>query len=208
MAQATANGIRIEYETFGEPGAPPMLLVMGLGAQMITWDERFCEQLAAEGFLVVRYDNRDSGLSTKFEEAGLPDLGALLTGVASGRPAPVGTAPYGLEDMADDGIGLLDALGIDAAHIVGESMGGMIAQAMVIRHPARVLSLCSIMSTTGDPSVGAPTPEAMGALLTPPPADRTPALAKVAVPTLVIHGEAIIGAIAANARKAAVTPAA
>ena len=302
MAQAAANGIRIEYETFGDRGQPPLLLVMGLGAQMITWEEGFCEQLAAEGFFVIRYDNRDTGLSTRFEEAGLPDLGALLTAALTGQPAPAGTVPYGLEDMADDGIGVLDALGIDAAHVVGASMGGMIAQAMVIRHPARVLSLCSIMSTTGDRAIGAPTPEAIGALMAPPPTnrdeamdrgleayrvlagsafpidedrvrrraaraydrafyppgvarqlaailaadDRTPGLAKVTVPTLVIHGEAdplvtpsggeataravpgaelltipgmghdlpepawprIIGAIAANARKAVAAPAA
>ena len=188
MAHAAANGIQIEYETFGEAGSPPLLLVMGLGAQMILWDERFCEQLAAEGFFVVRYDNRDTGLSTRFEHSGLPELGPLVTAMATGQPAPPGAAPYTLEDMADDGIGLLDALGIHAAHIVGASMGGMIVQAMAIRHPDRVLSVCSIMSTTGDRTVGAPTPEAIAALMSPPPANREEAMDRAVAAQKVVGG--------------------
>jgi pimeloyl-ACP methyl ester carboxylesterase len=135
MPRASTNGIEIEYEGFGEEDAPPLLLVMGLGAQMIAWDDEFCTQLAATGFRVVRFDNRDVGLSTK-TEGPLPDIMAALQGDAS-------SANYTLDDMADDAAGLLDVLGIRAAHVVGASMGGMIAQTLAIRHPERVLSLCS-----------------------------------------------------------------
>ena len=131
MPTAHGNGIDIEYETGGDPADPAMLLVMGLGAQMISWPDEFVAQLAAHGFFTIRYDNRDSGLT--------------------------GSAPYLIDDMADDAIALLDELGVDRAHVVGASMGGMITQALVINHPARFLSACSIMSTTGDRSVGAPT---------------------------------------------------
>ena len=159
MPRATANGIELEYEVFGDEAAPPLLLVMGLGAQMIAWEDGFCVQLAAKGFRVIRFDNRDVGLSTK-TDGPLPDIMACLGGDAS-------SANYTLADMADDAVGLLDVLGVSAAHVVGASMGGMIAQTIAIRHPERVLSLCSIMSTTGAPDVGAPTPEAMQELLRP-----------------------------------------
>jgi pimeloyl-ACP methyl ester carboxylesterase len=159
MPRASTNGIEVEYEVFGDEAHPPLLLVMGLGAQMIAWEDPFCTQLAGRGFRVIRFDNRDVGLSTK-TDGPLPDIMACFSGDAS-------SANYRLEDMADDAAGLLDVLGIEAAHVVGASMGGMIAQTLAIRHPARVLSLCSIMSTTGDPSVGAPTPEAMQELLRP-----------------------------------------
>jgi pimeloyl-ACP methyl ester carboxylesterase len=159
MPRANANGIELEYEVFGDEAAPPLLLVMGLGAQMIAWDDAFCSELAARGFRVVRFDNRDVGLSTKID-APLPDIMACFAGDSS-------SANYRLEDMADDAVGLLDVLGIEKAHIVGASMGGMISQTIAIRHPDRVLSLCSIMSTTGAPDVGAPTPEAMQELLRP-----------------------------------------
>ena len=132
MPRARANGIEIEYETFGDPGAPPLLLVMGLGAQMISWDEAFCEQLAARGFHVIRFDNRDVGLSTKIEAAGEPDILAAFAGNA--EPA------YRLEDLAADAVGLLDALGIEAAHIVGASMGGFVSQLIAI-NPSRTRSL-------------------------------------------------------------------
>ena len=159
MPRATANGIELEYDLFGDEAAPPLLLVMGLGAQMIAWDSEFCTQLAAHGHRVIRFDNRDVGLSTK-TEGPLPDILACFGGDGS-------SANYLLADMADDAVGLLDALGIAAAHVVGASMGGMIAQTLAIRHPARVLSLCSIMSTTGAPGVGAPTAEAMQELMRP-----------------------------------------
>jgi pimeloyl-ACP methyl ester carboxylesterase len=138
---------------------------MGLGAQLTMWPDRFCELLAQRGFHVIRYDNRDVGLSTKFDDAPVPDVLAAMSGDSS-------SAAYTLNDMADDAAGLLDALGVRAAHVAGASMGGMIAQEIAIRHPERVLSLCSIMSTTGDRTVGQPAPEVMSALLRPPPATR------------------------------------
>jgi pimeloyl-ACP methyl ester carboxylesterase len=165
MPRVEANGLEFEYETFGDPAAPPLLLIMGLGAQMISWDDEFCHLLAGRGFHVVRFDNRDVGLSTKLDHLGTPDLSA----VAAGTEPP----PYRLEDLADDAAGILDALGIGAAHVVGASMGGFVAQALAIRHPARVLSLTSIMSAPGGMRDNTPaTPEAMEALLKPPPTDR------------------------------------
>jgi pimeloyl-ACP methyl ester carboxylesterase len=215
-----------------------MLLIIGFRTQLIGWDEAFCQQLADRGFHVIRYDNRDVGLSSKLEGGPRPDLKAALGGDFS-------SVSYGLEDMAKDAVGLLDALGIGAAHIAGASMGGMIAQLVAILFPERTLSLCSIMSSTGDRSVGQPAPGAMQQLLLPTPEsrekaieawvnawriigstgypfdeaalrleagraydrcfyppgvarqmlailsqkDRTPALAGVTAPTLVIHGE-------------------
>src|SRR3954451_6538657 len=165
MPNVRANGIDIEYEEFGKSSDPALLLIMGFSAQMIAWDEDFCRLLAGEGFHVIRFDNRDVGLSSKIEGGPAPDIAAALGGDTS-------SAAYLLDDMADDAAGLLDALGIPAAHIVGASMGGMIAQLVATRHPDKTLSLCSIMSTTGDTSVGQPTPEAMAALLGPPPTRR------------------------------------
>ena len=173
MPRTNANGIEIEYEAFGSPEDPALLLVMGLGAQMIAWDDDLCRLLVDQGFYVIRYDNRDVGLSTKFESAGIPDLVAVLAAATTGAPVHV---PYTLEDMADDGMALLDALGIDRAHIVGASMGGMLVQAMAIRHPDRVLSLCSIMSTTGSRDVGQPDPDAMALLMAEPPTNREEAI--------------------------------
>jgi pimeloyl-ACP methyl ester carboxylesterase len=141
---------------------------MGLGAQLIAWPEAFVQQLTARGFFTIRYDNRDSGLSTKFD--GTPDFAALFSG-------DVSSVAYRIEDMADDAIVLLDELGVARTHVVGVSMGGMISQALVINYPARFLSACSIMSTTGDRTVGAPTGEAVTALLRPPAANREEAVA-------------------------------
>ncbi len=171
MATARANGIDIEYDTFGDPADRPMLLIMGLGGQLIAWDDELCSRLAGHGFRVVRFDNRDVGLSTKIEGAPVPDIMAVVQGDRS-------SVPYSLEDMAADATGLLDALGIEKAHVVGVSMGGMIAQVVAIDHPDRVLSLASIMSTMGDPSVGAPTPEAMAVLMRPPPQERDEVIAR------------------------------
>src|SRR5215472_8470002 len=173
MPRARANGMQIEYETFGDPADPTLLLVMGLGGQMILWHEEFCEALAARGHHVVRFDNRDVGLSTKLDHAGLPDVMGALSAVAQGRPID---APYRLRDMADDAAGLLDALDLESAHVVGASMGGMIAQTLAIEHPDRVLTLTSIMSTTGEPGLPQARPEAMGALLTPAPTERAAAI--------------------------------
>jgi pimeloyl-ACP methyl ester carboxylesterase len=164
---AHVNGIDMEYETLGDPTDPPLLMVMGLGAQLIAWPQKFVEDLAARGFFIIRYDNRDVGLSTKFE--GMPDFVALFTGDGS-------SAPYRIEDMADDGSALLDHLDVGRAHVVGVSMGGMITQALVINHAEQFLTACSIMSTTGDQSVGAPTPEAAAALLRPPATTRDEAI--------------------------------
>jgi pimeloyl-ACP methyl ester carboxylesterase len=168
MPTAHVNGIDLEYQTSGAPSDPPLLMVMGLGAQLIAWPEEFVERLAARGFYAIRYDNRDVGLSTKFE--GMPDFGALFSGDGS-------SAPYRIEDMADDAAALLTHLGIDRAHVMGVSMGGMITQALVINHADRFLTACSIMSTTGDQSVGAPTGEAAAALLRPPATNREDAIA-------------------------------
>jgi pimeloyl-ACP methyl ester carboxylesterase len=162
---ARVNGIELVYETFGDPADDTILLIMGLGVQMLWWDERFCQMLAGRGYRVVRFDNRDVGRSTKLEGGPRPDVMAALAG-------DVSSASYVLADMADDCVGLLDELGVEAAHLVGASQGGMIAQTVAIRHPERVLSLTSIMSTTGDRAVGQPHPEAIPALLTRPPAGR------------------------------------
>lgn len=152
MAKLKANGIEICYDEHGDPADPPLLLIMGLSAQMTSWPDRFVAALAGHGLWVIRFDNRDIGLSTWLDEAGVPDLaGALATGT-------IPPAFYTLSDMAGDAAGLLDGLGIDQAHIVGASMGGMIAQTFAIEHPERTLSLTSIFSTTGDPGVGQPQP--------------------------------------------------
>ena len=140
-----ANGIQLAYDTFGNPADPPIMLVMGLGMQMLAWDELFCEHLAMRGYWVIRFDNRDIGLSTKLETAGRPSLWQLMSSGLFHRPM---STPYRLKDMAADIVGLMDALGIQAAHIVGVSMGGMIAQEIAIRHPNRLLTMTSIMSTT------------------------------------------------------------
>lgn len=165
MPRVTFGDIELEYETFGDPADPALVLVMGLGTQMITWDLQLCELFAAQGFHVIRFDNRDIGLSTVFDHLPVPDLPALVAGDTS-------TAPYLLSDMADDVVGLLDGLGIERAHLVGASMGGMIAQQTAIDHPSRVLSLCSIMSTTGDRSVGQGRPEVVATLRQAPAGDR------------------------------------
>jgi pimeloyl-ACP methyl ester carboxylesterase len=148
MARATANGIEIEYETFGNPQAPALLLIGGLGTQMITWDEEFCELLASRGFHVIRFDNRDAGLSTWPDES------------------------FELDDMAADAVGLLDALGLPAAHVVGASMGGFIAQLVALNHPEHVLTLTSIMSGPNGEDQVPPTPEANAVLLARAPETR------------------------------------
>ncbi|MGZ5275270.1 MAG: alpha/beta fold hydrolase [Caldimonas sp.] len=129
---------------------PPLLLIMGLAVQMIAWDEEFCTALASRDYRVVRFDNRDIGHSTRFESAGVPDVGAALAAAMQGKPI---AAPYLLSDMADDAIGLLDALGIETAHVVSASMGGAIGQTLAINHPSRLRTLTSIMATTGAPGL-------------------------------------------------------
>ncbi len=169
MATTTAHDVTITYETFGDPAAPTLLLVNGLGSQLINYEPAFCEMFVSQGFQVVVFDNRDVGLSSK-TEGPVPDVRANMGKLRSGEP--ILDAPYTLTDMANDGFAVLDALGVASAHIAGMSMGGMIVQRMAIDHPERVLSMTSIMSTTGAPDVGQATPEAAKGLITPPPPDR------------------------------------
>ena len=161
MPRAEANGVELEYETIGSHDARPLLLISGLGSQLITWDDAFCAQLVDGGFRVIRFDNRDSGLSTHMDSAGAPDIAAVFSG--DGQPA------YQLDDLADDAVGLLDALGIRAAHIVGASMGGYVAQLVAIKHPGRVLSLTSIMSGPERSEAVPAKPEGAATLMLNPP---------------------------------------
>lgn len=171
MPIASANGIEIAYDEFGDAKAPTILLIMGLGTQMIAWPEPFCELLAVRGFHVVRFDNRDIGLSTKFDAAGPADVGAAFMQAMARKPV---TSPYKLDDMAADAIGLMDTLGIQRAHVVGASMGGMIAQIVAAKYPGRTQSLISIMSSSGNPDLPPAKPEAIGALLAPRPSPDDP----------------------------------
>jgi pimeloyl-ACP methyl ester carboxylesterase len=171
IQRARVGELEFAYETFGNAGDPPVLLVMGLATQMLGWPDDFCRGLADRGLFVVRFDNRDIGLSTHLHSAGAPNLMSVLGGDHS-------VAPYALADLAAETVGLLDTLGLDSVHLVGASMGGMIAQLVAIDHADRVRSLTSIMSTTGDPSVGAPTEAAMAVLLAPPATDREGAVAR------------------------------
>jgi pimeloyl-ACP methyl ester carboxylesterase len=168
-AFAPANGIRLCYDEFGDPSHPPMVLIMGLGMQMLTWDDDFCELLAARSFRVIRFDNRDMGKSTTFPDARTPSLAELIVSQVTRLRFRV---PYTLRDMAADTAGLMDALGIASAHLVGASMGGMIAQEFAIAYPGRVRSLTSLMSSTGDPTLPGPQPKAMKALGKKTPLDR------------------------------------
>ncbi|HET9648170.1 MAG TPA: alpha/beta hydrolase, partial [Microlunatus sp.] len=168
----TDNGMLIEYEVFGDPSDPAVLLVMGFGTQLLGWDADFCRLLAGRGLYVIRYDNRDCGLSTKLDEHPV-DLMELIAAVMSGDvDRALAMAPYSLRDMARDGMDLLRALGIERAHVVGSSMGGMIAQKMAIEFPERVLSLTSMMSSTGEQEYGQSTTEAQQVLFSPRPTDR------------------------------------
>ncbi|WP_030976233.1 alpha/beta fold hydrolase [Streptomyces sp. NRRL S-1824] len=165
-------GVSIAYETFGDSSGPAVLLVMGFSAQMIAWHEDFCRALAERGRYVIRYDNRDCGLSTNFDDYPV-DMGRFISAVSSGDiSSALAMVPYTLQDMADDGLGLLTTLGIGRAHVVGSSMGGMIAQTMAINQPARVLTLTSMMSSTGEPDYGQPGAEAQAVLFSPKPPDR------------------------------------
>ena len=165
MPTVQANGLTLEYESFGDPANPPIVLVMGLGMQMIMWPEELCRMLVDKGFRVIRFDNRDVGLSSSLDHLGMPRLGLETLKFFLRLPVKSG---YVVDDMARDTVGLLDALGIARAHLVGVSMGGMIAQNAAAMAPAKVASLTSIMSTTGRRSLPGPTSEARGALLEPP----------------------------------------
>ncbi|WP_228389208.1 alpha/beta fold hydrolase [Cumulibacter manganitolerans] len=174
-----ANGLELAFDERGDAGAPPLLLVAGLGMQLTGWRDGFCDALASRGLRVIRYDNRDSGLSTHLDDAPAPDLSAV-------RGGDLSSVTYTLRDLAADAAGLLDALGIDQAHVVGMSMGGMIVQQLALDFPQRVASLTSIMSTTGDRAVGAATAEATAALMTPVPLDRAQAIDKLTADSRVI----------------------
>ena len=162
----TVNQITIVYDSFGDPSDPAMLLLMGLGQQMIAWNEELCRMLAAKGYWVIRFDQRDVGLSAKFNEAGIPNLLALIQGEEL-------EVPYTLDDMAKDATGLLSALQVDSAHLVGASMGGMVAQMIAINYPERVRTMTSIMSATGYPTDPPPKPEAELLLFSPSPEERS-----------------------------------
>ncbi|MEQ8348612.1 MAG: alpha/beta fold hydrolase [Sneathiellaceae bacterium] len=165
MPKVQANGITIAYEETGPADAPPVLLIMGLAAQLTLWPQDLVDPIAAAGFRVIRHDNRDVGLSTHFQSAGVPDLDAMVKELQAGRmPA----APYTLDDMAEDAVGLLDALSIPAAHVVGGSLGGMIAQILAARHPGRVLSLVPLFTSSGNRELPPGDPDAMAALRTLP----------------------------------------
>jgi pimeloyl-ACP methyl ester carboxylesterase len=183
--KASVNGLEIAYDTFGDRSYPAMLLVMGLGAQMIAWDEEFCQELSSRGFFVIRYDNRDVGLSTRLDELGIPDIPGMLQAGMEGKDLE---APYYLRDMADDAAGLLDVLDIGKAHVIGASMGGMIVQELAIRHPDRLLTMTSIMSNTGNPALPPPQPEAMAILMQPPPLDRAAYIEDSVKASKLLHG--------------------
>jgi pimeloyl-ACP methyl ester carboxylesterase len=153
----TGRGITLVYETFGVRTDPPVLLIMGMGSQLLSWQEGFCQELVARHLFVVRFDNRDVGLATHLHSAPPPDLAALLAGDPS-------TAPYTLWDLADDAADLIEGLGLGSAHVVGASLGWTIGQVLAVEHPARVRSLTSMMATTGDPTVGQWTEEALAEL--------------------------------------------
>jgi len=152
------KGIEVVYDTFGECQAPPMLLIMGLANQMTGWREAFCARLAGRGYWVIRFDNRDTGLSTHFDQLEPPGLLALAWAYLLGRPLQV---PYTLSDMSEDALGLLEALGVESAHVVGVSLGGMIAQMMAIEHPERVRTLTSMLSSTNEPWLPLPKPKTL-----------------------------------------------
>jgi pimeloyl-ACP methyl ester carboxylesterase len=174
MPYAHNGSVDIYYETFGNPADPALLMINGLGSQCISYRSEWCEQFVARGFFAIRFDNRDVGLSTKFKDV-IPDMGAVMHALREGNEPNVA---YRLRDMATDALAVLDDLGIDRAHVMGLSMGGMIVQQLAIDHPERLASMTSVMSTTGDPDVGQATPEAFAILTGPPATSRPSAIAR------------------------------
>ena len=161
--------IELEYDHFGNPTDPALLLIMGFTAQMVAWEEEFCQQIADRGHFVIRFDNRDCGLSTKLHGVDSNSDAVIMAAMMETEMPP---APYTLSDMAADAMQVLDHLNIERAHIMGASMGGMIAQTVAIEHPHRVKTLISVMSQPGELTVGQPTQEAMELIVTPAPSDR------------------------------------
>ncbi len=185
MPKAKINNIELEYETFGEPTSKPLLLIMGLGRQMIAWDEELCKQLANCGFYVIRFDNRDVGLSTKFGDAGIPNIIEVVKKVQQGKKPDI---PYTLDDMANDAIALIDFLNIESVHVCGASMGGMIAQIITFRNPSRVLSLTSMISSTGNPNLPQAKQEIVQLLYTPIPTERKEYIEESIRRARILHG--------------------
>jgi len=185
MPKANVNNIEIEYDTIGDQNSKPLLLIAGLGSQMLAWSDEICETLSNRGFFVIRFDNRDVGLSTKFKDAGMPNFLEINAAYASGEMPEV---PYTLDDMASDAIGILDALNIDKAHVCGASMGGMIAQVLAYRHPSRILSLTTIISTTGNPDLPQAKPEIMAQFFAPVPSERKAYIEEMVKRDSLIHG--------------------
>lgn len=167
-----ANGLSLAYDAFGNRRDPAVILISGLGTQLLGWEAGFCELLAQQGYWVIRFDNRDIGRSTYFTEAGIPNLQPAIQSWMIGKGIQKVPAPYTIENMALDVVGLMDALQIESAHLVGGSMGGIVAQVTTIEHPGRVKSLTCICSTSGDPSLPLPRPEALQFLLSPPPTSK------------------------------------
>jgi pimeloyl-ACP methyl ester carboxylesterase len=176
MPRVAVSGIELEYERTGDPAAPTLLMIMGLGAQLCAWDDEFVDRFVQRGFCVVRMDNRDIGLSSKWPTGDAQEIAPLLMAAMQGQPV---VPPYTLADMADDAAGLLRALAIPRAHVVGVSMGGMIAQVLALRCPKQVASLTSIMSTTNERGLPPPEPRAIGALLSPIPSERSANIARI-----------------------------
>jgi len=173
MAIANANGIQIEYDTFGKSSHPALLLIIGLGSQLIHWQDEFCQQIAENGFYIIRYDNRDSGLSTKFEGLSSKEIMEKVMALFSGQKV---TVPYTIEDMSNDAVGLLDEMKIEKAHICGMSMGGYIAQTIAVNNPSRTISLTSIYSHCGNRSEFLPSKEVMEEMMKPIPKNRDGAI--------------------------------
>ena len=186
MPKAIIDNTEIEFETIGNPNSKPLLLIAGLGGQLLAWPDEICDSLADRGFFVIRFDNRDVGLSTKFEDAEIPDFMRINEAYARGEKPEV---PYTLEDMARDAVGVLDALKIDKAHICGASMGGLIAQVLAYRYPSRVQTLAVIMSTTGNPNLPQGKPEVMAAFFAPVPSEREAYIEEMVKRDHLIHGE-------------------
>ena len=185
MPKAKVSNTEIEYETIGDSISKPLLLIAGLGSQMLAWSDEMCENFADHGFFVIRFDNRDIGLSTKFEDAGIPNFVEINAAYARGEIPEVS---YTLEDMAADAIGILDVLNIEKAHICGASMGGMIAQIIAYKHPSRTLSLTVIMSTTGNPDLPPAKPEIMLQFFAPVPSEREAYIEEMVKRDSLIHG--------------------
>ena len=198
MPTTSANGLELYFDTFGRTTDPTVLMVSGLGAQCVAFDDELCESIAALGVHVVRYDNRDVGLSTHLDDSEVSPLAAFA---ALGSGAAIDAA-YTLSDMAADGMALLDSLGIEAAHVFGTSMGGMIAQTMAIEHPERVRSLTSVMSTTGEPEFGSPAPDTLGSLLgvLTPAEDRETRIANAILMARVIGTPSVFDEVRARTR--------